>query len=298
MSKEKNKNQGKLIICATPIGNLGDITHRCVDAFESADVVFAEDTRVSAKLLAALGVKTRIERLDETLMSARAKGVIDRVRSGEVVAYCSDAGMPGISDPGLRLVAAAREAGVAVEVLPGASALTTAYVSSGFSCPRFYFHGFFPRKTGERLRLLDQLKSLDACLVFYESPKRLTSALKTIEQTYPCRRVCVCRELTKRYEEVLVGLAGEVFETFDAREKTNNIKGEIVMVIDAPSKLEQDEDAQNEEIQAHTRACALLKSGLRNSEIVKHLTREFNVSRNVAYDIVLQEQKENEQKND
>ena len=130
-----------LYLVPTPIGNLGDISPRAKATLESADFIAAEDTRVTGKLLAHFGIEKRLARLDEAMIGSRAAGVVERVAAGEVVAYCSDAGMPGVSDPGLRLVAAAREAGVVVEVLPGASAAACAYVASGTVCPRFYFGG-------------------------------------------------------------------------------------------------------------------------------------------------------------
>ncbi len=200
---------GRITIVPTPIGNLGDITLRALDALRTADVVCAEDTRVSGGLLAALGISKRLERLDENAMGSRAADVVARAADGQHIAYCTDAGMPGVSDPGMRLVAAAREAGVAVEVLPGASAAITAYVASGTACSRFYFGGFFPRKAGERERMLDSLRSLDAALVFYESPNRLCDALDTIARAYPMRQVAVCRELTKLHEEVARGTASQ-----------------------------------------------------------------------------------------
>ena len=169
---ESANASGKLVIVPTPIGNLGDMTLRSLEALREADVVCAEDTRVTGKLLAHFGIEKRLVRLDEAMIGSRAAGVVERVAAGEVVAYCSDAGMPGVSDPGLRLVAAAREAGVAVEVLPGASAAACAYVASGTVCPRFYFGGFFPRKAAEQRSVLEELRGLDAALVFYESPAR------------------------------------------------------------------------------------------------------------------------------
>ena len=147
---------GKLVICPTPLGNLGDITERALTALRAADVVCAEDTRVTGRLLAAFGIGKRLERLDEALIGDRAAGIVGRVLDGEVVVYCSDAGMPGVSDPGLRLVRAAREAGAAVEVLPGPTAVAAAYVASGCDNPRFYFGGFLPRKDVERRALLER----------------------------------------------------------------------------------------------------------------------------------------------
>ena len=184
---ESANASGKLVIVPTPIGNLGDMTLRSLEALREADVVCAEDTRVTGKLLAHFGIEKRLARLDEAMIGSRAAGVVERVAAGEVVAYCSDAGMPGVSDPGLRLVAAAREAGVAVEVLPGASAAACAYVASGTVCPRFYFGGFFPRKATEQRTVLAELSGLDAALVFYESPNRLVAALSVIAEVLPWR---------------------------------------------------------------------------------------------------------------
>ena len=142
---------GKLVICPTPLGNLGDMTVRALEALRAADVVCAEDTRVTGKLLAALGIEgKRLERLDENLVGERADEITARVLAGETIVYCSDAGMPGVSDPGLRLVRAAREAGAPVEVLPGPTAVATAYVASGTTSTNFYFGGFFPRKDAAR----------------------------------------------------------------------------------------------------------------------------------------------------
>ena len=156
---------GRLIICPTPLGNLGDMTARALEALRAADVVCAEDTRVTGRLLAACGIEKRLERLDEGLIGERAAAIVARVKAGEVVAYCSDAGMPGVSDPGLRLVRACRDADAPVEVLPGPTAAATAYVASGCCNSRFYFGGFFPRKEAERRALLEGLRALDAARV-------------------------------------------------------------------------------------------------------------------------------------
>ena len=225
---ESANASGKLVIVPTPIGNLGDMTLRSLEALREADVVCAEDTRVTGKLLAHFGIEKRLVRLDEAMIGSRAAGVVERVAAGEVVAYCSDAGMPGVSDPGLRLVAAAREAGVAVEVLPGASAAACAYVASGTVCPRFYFGGFFPRKAAEQRSVLEELRGLDAALVFYESPNRLVAALSAIAEVLPWREVAVCRELTKLHEEVARGTAAELCERFAARAKEpGGVRGEM-----------------------------------------------------------------------
>lgn len=276
---------GKLVICPTPLGNLGDMTLRALEALRGADVVCAEDTRVTGKLLVALGIEgKRLERLDENVIGQRASQIVERVRVGETIAYCTDAGMPGVSDPGLRLVRAAREAHVSVEVLPGPTAAATAYVSSGCVSDTFYFGGFFPRKDGARCAVLESLAALDAALIFYESPNRLLGALKSIEDTLPYRTLAVCRELTKLHEEVVRGTAHEVREVFAARDA---VKGEIVLVIDAPSDEERAAHTQQLTVSAADRAAELLGSGIRPKEVARRLIEEFGLARNEAYDIAL-----------
>ncbi|MEG2530941.1 MAG: 16S rRNA (cytidine(1402)-2'-O)-methyltransferase [Raoultibacter sp.] len=279
---------GKLVICPTPIGNLGDMTQRALDALRAADVVCAEDTRVTGRLLAAFGIEKRLERLDEASISWAATALIDRIAAGEVIAYCSDAGMPGVSDPGQRLVAAAHAAKVAVEVLPGPTATATAYVASGFVCPRFYFGGFFPRKAAERVSVLENLHALDAVLLFYESPRRTASALRAIAEVLPQREVALCRELTKMHEEIFRALSSQVAEEFTRREEEGVIKGEVVIVIDAPSAAEQKTDTMCAADAARLRAVELKAQGaLSKKDIVCTLQVEFGIARNAAYDIVL-----------
>ena len=279
---------GKLVIVPTPIGNLGDMTLRSLDALRGADTVCAEDTRVTGKLLAHFDIRKPLERLDEAMIGSRAAGVMERVAAGEVLAYCSDAGMPGVSDPGLRLVAAARVAGVPVEVLPGASAAACAYVASGTVCPRFYFGGFFPRKTGEQRAVLEDLRGLDAALVFYESPNRLVAALAAIAEALPWREVAICRELTKLHEEVARGTAAELVERFAARaEEPGGIRGEIALVIDAPNAQETAADADVAAASAEARAAELAEEGLRTKQIAKQLAAEFGIARNDAYELAM-----------
>lgn len=286
--ESRQQATGRLIICPTPIGNLGDMPARALDALRDADVVCAEDTRVTGKLLAAFGVEKRLERLDEALIGSRAKGIIDRVLSGEVIAYCSDAGMPGVSDPGLRLVAAARDAGAVVEVLPGPTAAATAYVASGSTKSAFYFGGFFPRKSVEQQAVLAQLKSLDAALVFYESPNRLLAALASIAQGLPLRQVTVCRELTKLHEEIACGTAQELQEFFSRRAEQGALKGEIVLVIDGPNAKESQLEEADALDAARAAASQLLASGMRTKEVAKQLAAEFGIARNDAYAIAME----------
>ena len=277
---------GKLVIVPTPIGNLADMPPRALDELRAADVVCAEDTRVTGKLLAAFNIEgKRLERLDENVVRQRAAEILERVIGGETIAYCTDAGMPGVSDPGLVLVASARTANVPVEVLPGPTAAATAYVASGTTSPSFFFGGFFPRKSAARRELLEQLKLLDAALIFYESPNRIADALAEIACTVPHREVAVCRELTKLHEEVTRGSARDVAADYAARE---SVKGEIVIVVDPPSAIEREAAAEHAATDAAVRAAELAACGERPKSIAKSLAAEFNIPRNQAYDLALQ----------
>lgn len=276
---------GKLVIVPTPLGNLGDVSRRVREALGQADAILAEDTRVTGRLLNALDLQgLRLERLDENLMGQRSHAIIERVKEGETLAYCSDAGMPGVSDPGLRLVRAAREADVPVEVLPGPSAAVTAYVASGTLCPRFYFGGFFPRKDAQRQQLLKTLAPLDAALVFYESPNRLVSALDCIARMLPQREVAVCRELTKLHEEVVRGTTSQVKDEFSSRE---NVRGEVALVIDAPNEAEAHAAADEATQVAAQSAQQLLDQGLRPRQVAQQVAQTFGIPRNKAYELVI-----------
>lgn len=279
---------GRLVICPTPIGNLGDMTLRTLEELRDADAVCAEDTRVTGKLLAHFGIEKRLERLDEAAITHQAGRVAERVAAGETVAFCSDAGMPGVSDPGARLIEAVRAAGGHVDVLPGASAAVTAYVASGFNNPRFFFGGFFPRKDAERRELLRALLSLDAVLMFYESPRRIVSALSAVAEAMPKREVAVCRELTKVHEEVARGPVSEVLAEFARRDEDSGVKGEIVLVIGPSTQAEEDDRRADAAASAAGRAAELVEAGeLTRKEIVKVLRDEFGIPRNEAYDLAM-----------
>ena len=288
MDTNASTSSGKLIVVPTPLGNLGDMTVRALEALRAADTVCAEDTRVTGKLLSAFDISKRLERLDEVLVGQRAGAIAQRVIDGEVIAYCSDAGMPGVSDPGMRLVRACRAAGAPVEVLPGPTAVATAYVASGCENARFYFGGFFPRKDGERRSALDAVRALDAALVYYESPNRLVPALAVIAEVFPLREVAVCRELTKLHEEVFRGPAADVRDGFARRAEEGSIKGEIVLVIDGPSEAEAVATAAAAASDASSRAAELVAEGMRTKEVAKKIASEFGIARNEAYEIAME----------
>jgi 16S rRNA (cytidine1402-2'-O)-methyltransferase len=220
----------KLILVPTPIGNLEDITLRAIRVLKEADNILAEDTRTTKKLLKHYGIENNLKSYHIFNEHKIVDGIVDTIVSGSTVALVTDAGTPGISDPGFLLVRACINRGVEVESLPGATAFVPALVNSGFPTERFFFEGFLPHKKGRKTRL-EELSDMPYTLVFYESPFRL---VKTLEQFAGYfgknRRVSVSRELTKIHEETVRGTITEVIEYF----KEKNIKGEIVIVVDKP----------------------------------------------------------------
>ena len=219
-----------LAVCATPIGNLEDVTLRVLAELRDADVVLAEDTRHTRTLLERHDIRARLLSYHEHNEAARVAELLPRLAAGERIALVSDAGLPGISDPGVRLIRAAREAGVEVTVLPGPSAVETALVASGLGAERYAFVGFLPRKAGELAALWQELAAWPWPVVAFESPQRLPASLRSLASFDPERTVAVCRELTKRFEEVGVGPARELAERF-----AEPPKGEITLVVDAGS---------------------------------------------------------------
>lgn len=279
---------GMLSLVPTPIGNLSDITVRALETLRTADAVYAEDTRMTGRLLAAYGIAAPLRRLDEAVMEARASGVIERVAQGERVAYCSDAGMPGVSDPGLRLIVAAQRKGIPYEVLPGPSAAALAYVVSGTLNPHYYFGAFLPRKASEQRALFALLRDLDAALVFYESPKRIIATLRTVAESFPFREIAICRELTKLHEEILRGTAEHVMGILQERaDEAGGVKGEIVLVIDAPVQAEVQAAAADARAKAELLAAKLAGQGMRTKQIATRLTEECGIARNEAYEIAM-----------
>lgn len=242
MEAEKTLNAGggaggMLSLVGTPIGNLGDLSTRAAETFRRADAVCCEDTRVTGKLLAYLGISKPLVRCDDNVIERRAPELVERVLAGERIAFASDAGMPSVSDPGQVLVELACNEGAPVEVIPGPSACVTALVLSGIPSDQFFFEGFLPRKHGERVRRLQRLAPIPGALIFYESPHRVEASLKAIAEVFPQRTVALCRELTKLHEEVLRTPAPELHERVLER---GELKGEMVIVVAPPSEDELD----------------------------------------------------------
>ena len=223
---------GVLYLVGTPIGNLADISQRAIDCLTNADLIACEDTRHSGRLLKAYDIEARKVSLHQHNEASRGAQLIENLLAGESIAVISDAGMPLVSDPGARFLHRCLQAGVACEVIPGPSAVLAALVGSGLPAEKFFFGGFLPTKKGQRRRELETALSMAWSSVFFDSPHRIVGTLEILVELEPSRRVCVARELTKKFEEFRRGTAAEVFEHFSER----SIKGEISLVI-AGSKL-------------------------------------------------------------
>lgn len=274
--------QGALVLVATPIGNLGDLSPRAVEVLRTADVIAAEDTRRTRTLLTHAGISAgrRLRAVHEHNERANATKIVDEVRSGARVAYVTDAGMPGISDPGERLVRACAEAGLVVEVIPGPSAALTALVLSGLPTDRFVFEGFLPTKGREREVRIAMIRREERTIVLFEAPHRLVRTLTDLASV--CgggRRVAVARELTKLHEEVWRGTLAASVEHFEETAP----RGEIVVVIE-PNHEEVVELTDDELSSA---ALAFVEAGLPTREAADRLAATLGVSRRRAYDAVI-----------
>jgi 16S rRNA (cytidine1402-2'-O)-methyltransferase len=219
-----------LYIVGTPIGHLGDMTARGITTLKEASLIIAEDTRTTRNLLNHFEIKTHCISCHKFNEAQRCDEIITRIRNGEAVAMVTDSGMPCISDPGARVVAACRAAGVLITSAPGPTAVTTALALSSFGGHGFLFAGFLPRKSGARRRTLEQCAALPVPVIFYESPYRLLKLLEEIEAVMGAERsVFVARELTKKFEELLSGTPAQIRQTFGER----TVKGECVVIIDS-----------------------------------------------------------------
>ena len=302
MEAEKTLNAGggaggMLSLVGTPIGNLGDLSTRAAETFRRADAVCCEDTRVTGKLLAYLGISKPLVRCDDNVIERRAPELVERVLAGERIAFASDAGMPSVSDPGQVLVELACNEGAPVEVIPGPSACVTALVLSGIPSDQFFFEGFLPRKHGERVRRLQRLASIPGALIFYESPHRVEAALLAIAEVFPQRVVALCRELTKLHEEVLRAPAPELLELVAAR---GELKGEMVIVVAPPSEDELDRLeaalAAGASIGAPVDPDELLRSDIAEglaagdsaNALAKRLAQKYSRKKREVYNLVLE----------
>lgn len=264
----------KLYLCATPIGNMGDMTERVLNTLRAADVIFCEDTRNSGAMLSRLGIRSRLISCHEHNEETAAEKVTELVKSGKIVAYISDAGMPAISDPGERLVRACIEKGVGFEVLPGASASLTAAILSGLSTKRIYFAGFLPRENRERAELIAEIKRIRATTVLYESPYRVGATLAELLKLMGDRKAALVREITKLHEETVRGTLSDLAQMYEAQPP----KGECVIVISGET---EDETAGAEGLDDMLRR--LLDRGMSVKDAAKQASLMLDIPRSEAY---------------
>jgi 16S rRNA (cytidine1402-2'-O)-methyltransferase len=272
---------GTLYLVGTPIGNLGDVTERAKQTLARVDLVAAEDTRRARKLLSHLRIRAELTTLFEGNERGRTETLLDALRSGRDVAVISDAGMPGLSDPGYRLVRACADEGIDVRVVPGPSAAIAALVVSGLPSDRFVFEGFLPKKEGERRARLEALATERRTIVLFESPRRVAASLQAIAQALgPERPVAVARELTKVHEEVLRGTASALAASLDEEE----LRGEVVLVVGGASGGSAPELSE-----LVAEASALARDGRKKREAAAEVARRHDVSANAIYRAMLEE---------
>lgn len=274
---------GRLVLCGTPIGNLDDMSPRAVAALRDADVIACEDTRRTRKLLSHFGIGGRnLVVLNDQTERRKAPEVVAEIARGRTVVLVSDAGMPGLSDPGYRLVRACIAEGLAVGVVPGPSAVVTALAVSGLPPGRFVYEGFLPRKAGDRRRRIESFRDEPRTIVLFESPHRIEATLGDLHEVLGDRRVSLARELTKLYEEVLRGPLSEVA----AMLKEKPPRGEITLVVEGAVHEHRPEPAPGELAE---RARALMDAGVGRKEALARVAEESGVARRKVFDALLDE---------
>lgn len=276
--------EGMLYLCATPIGNLEDITLRVLRVLQEADVIYCEDTRNTLKLLRHFEIAKPLQSYHDHSPEARAQKIADDVRAGRQVALVSDAGMPVISDPGFDLVNLFRRENLPYTVLPGASASLTALVLSGIAADRFLFEGFLPRKKKDleaRLALLDKER---ATAIIYESPHRLSATLDVFAKRWPERECAAVREITKRFEETVRGTTVSVRDHFNA----NAPRGEFVLILGGA--VETETSAEDSLVQGLVLARQLIQEGASTNQAAKEAAQATGLSKRTIYQALLADQ--------
>ncbi len=275
-------NAGKLYLCATPIGNLEDITLRVLNTLKSVDLIAAEDTRNSIKLLNHFEIKTPMTSYHEYNKYDKARYLVEQMRQGINIALITDAGTPGISDPGEELVKQCYEAGIEVTSLPGPAACITALTLSGLSTRRFCFEAFLPSDKKERKWILNELKTETRTIIIYEAPHHLARTLKELAEVLnPDRRITICRELTKRYEEIYQTTFEEALKRFDSEEP----KGECVIVIEGCGIKNLKEERQYfwERMTLEEHMEIYLGRGIEKKEAMKLVAKDRGISKRDVY---------------
>lgn len=276
---------GTLYLCATPIGNLEDMTFRAVRILKEVDLIAAEDTRNSIKLLNHFEIKTPMTSYHEYNKIEKGHKLVERLQGGEDIAVITDAGMPGISDPGEELVKMCQEAGITVTAVPGACACVTALTISGLRTRRFAFEAFLPTDKKERQAVLEELKDETRTMVIYEAPHRLVRTLKTLQETLGNRCISICRELTKKHETVFATTIEDALVYYDVQEP----KGECVMVIEGKSREEirNEEKARWEEMSIEEHMEFYLGQGMDKKSAMKQVAKDRGVGKRDIYQALL-----------
>ncbi|MDE6887666.1 MAG: 16S rRNA (cytidine(1402)-2'-O)-methyltransferase [Eubacterium sp.] len=276
---------GKLYLCATPIGNLEDITLRVLRTLKEVDLIAAEDTRNSIKLLNHFEIKTPLTSYHEFNKIEKAYQLIEKLRAGKNLALITDAGTPGISDPGEELVRICCEEGIEVVSLPGAAACITALTVSGLSTRRFAFEAFLPRDKKKRGIVLEELKSETRTIILYEAPHHLVHTLEELHQALGERNIAVCRELTKKHEEVMRASLAEVLQYYEEHEP----RGEYVLVIEGKSyaDIEKEEIAEWMQMELTEHMRIYEEKGLSNKEAMRMVAKDRGISKREVYQMLL-----------
>ncbi len=276
---------GKLYLCATPIGNLEDITLRVLRTLKEVDLIAAEDTRNSIKLLNHFEIKTPLTSYHEFNKIEKAYQLIEKLRAGKNLALITDAGTPGISDPGEELVRICCQEGIEVVSLPGAAACITALTVSGLSTRRFAFEAFLPRDKKKRGIVLEELKSETRTIILYEAPHHLVHTLEELHQALGERNIAVCRELTKKHEEVMRASLAEVLQYYEEHEP----RGEYVLVIEGKSyaDIEKEEIAEWMQMELTEHMRIYEEKGLSNKEAMRMVAKDRGISKREVYQMLL-----------
>ena len=273
--------EGGLYLVATPIGNLDDMTIRAVEVLKNADVIGAEDTRHSRILLEHYQIKTPMISYHQHNSAKRREELMAILRDGKAVALISDAGTPGISDPGEDLVKAAAQEGVKIHPLPGANALLPAVTVSALPCRRFLFEGFLPQRKKEREKRLESLKNIDATLIFYISPHDLKEDVKSLCQALGNRDAALCRELTKLHESVYRMPLGAMLEFINNKE----LKGEMVLVVAGADPEKENNKPETEELRQEIRK--LMAEGVKSKTAAQIIADKYGMKKNEIYPLTL-----------
>lgn len=276
---------GKLYLCATPIGNLEDMTYRVVRTLQEVDLIAAEDTRNSIKLLNHFEIKTPMTSYHEYNKIDKGRKLVEKLQEGLNIALITDAGTPGISDPGEELVKMCYEAGIEVTSLPGAAACITALTLSGLSTRRFAFEAFLPSDKKEKQIVLKELEKETRTIILYEAPHRLVRTLQELLEVLGNRRITICRELTKKHETAFATTLEEAISYYEANEP----KGECVLVIEGKSReeLKQEEVAKWEEMSIEEHMDYYLKQGIDKKESMKLVAKDRGISKRDVYQQLL-----------